>query len=210
MTEELLAARRESQFPTNAGGPDEDVNVYLAHLLTSHLRLDATDPALAGRPANSRHATSEAWRREGDRRLLALGLYGHGDPGRRRRVPLGWSEDEARRRDLADGRTSYELAAARAPRALAPVLRKLALGFAGYVHVLEVLARSRFGLGARLSAAALRELTATTEPPAARRPSGEDIDTYLDCLLEHGRAPSAATQAALAAAARRAGIRSPG
>ncbi len=33
MLENLLTARAGSRFPTNGAGPDEDVNVYLAHLL---------------------------------------------------------------------------------------------------------------------------------------------------------------------------------
>ncbi len=207
LLEQLLETRRAGDFPTNSHGPDEEVNVYLAHLLTRHL----SEPIGAGAgpvtrlPAGGRRDDAERWRRGGDHRLLALGLYGWGDLARRRRIPWGLGEQESRRRDLADGRTCYELAARAAPKPLAPVLRQLARRFEDYVRGLQVLAVDRLGLGARLSPAALRDL-ATASPAIASLTAGPAMDAYLDRLLEHRRAPSAATRAALDAAARRAGI----
>lgn len=226
LLEQLLEARSESGFPTNSRGPDEDVNVYLAHLLAEHLAAPAPAGVQAGaeplwqppaghagaRPA--RGVLLEHYRRNGDHRLLALGLYGRGDLLRRRGVPFGFCAEEARARDLAAGRACYEMAAAlrarlagRAGRArdagdgdgVAVVLAKLARNFTGYVRVLETLARGRWGLGARLSLAALREL-APAPPPAA------ELDAFLDALSAWRRAPSAAGAANAAAAARRAGI----
>lgn len=226
LLEELLEARRESGFPTNSRGPDEDVNVYLAHLLAEHLAAPAPAGVLAGTdplwqpPAGrggaqpARGALLEHYRRNGDHRLLALGLYGRGDLLRRRGVPFGFRADEARARDLAAGRACYEMAAAlrarlagRAGRArgagdgdgVALVLTKLARDFPGYVRVLEALARGRWGLGARLSLAALREL-APAPPPAA------SLDAFLDALSAWQRDPSADGAAAVADAARQAGV----
>jgi len=170
MLEELLEARRESAFPTNARGPDEDVNIYVAHLLAAHLFRPAHPDVKSGAeplrfpPDLPRRERAEWYRRNGDHRLIGLGLYGRGELRRRRAVPFGASAEEARERDVADGQACYALAASlwrdghAGAEGIGPVLRKLSLAFADYVGVLDCLARGRFGLGARLSAAALREL----------------------------------------------------
>lgn len=169
---ELLEARAESRWPTNSDGADEEVNVYLADLLVRSLKCGENDVLLPGAaPLHTPPAKSDPpWRRaefyrlNGDVRLIGLGLCGHGDLLSRRLVPWGFGTDEARSRDLHVGRTCYRLAGDALRRlddhrrGLAPVLDRLAERFGEYVHVLEVLARGRLGLGARLSSAALREL----------------------------------------------------
>jgi hypothetical protein len=177
-TESLLAARQESQFPTNSDGPDEEVNVYLADLLTGLYRWRPDPECRAGAepllrpPANDvpRWRRGDSYRRDGDLRLLGLGLFGRGDLLARRSPPYGFTAAEARERDFQVGSTCYRLAALELdrgtdpPAGLVPVLHRLATRFGEYVHVLEVLARGRFGLGARLSHAALRDLL----PPGVR------------------------------------------
>ena len=165
LMEQLLEARKESMFPTNGAGPDEDVNVYLSNLLAGFLNghHDAqvqwgADPVLLP-PAKNLHRRVRAdwYRINADHRLLYLGLMDRGDGLRRRPVHLGMNLEETRNRDLIIGRTCYGLAAnllmgrscANAP--LAPVLRKLEENFEEYVHVLGVLATRRLGLGAVLS-----------------------------------------------------------
>lgn len=165
LMEQLLEARKESMFPTNGAGPDEDVNVYLSNLLARFLnghhdtRVQwGTDPVLLP-PAKKLHRRVRAdwYRINADHRLLYLGLMDRGDGLRRRRVHLGMNLEETRNRDLVTGRTCYGLAAnlltgrSCAGASLAPVLRKLEENFEDYVHVLGVLATRRFGLGAVLS-----------------------------------------------------------
>jgi len=165
LMEQLLEARKESMFPTNGAGPDEDVNVYLSNLLAGFLtghhdtRVQwGADPVLLPPAKNlDRRARADWYRINADHRLLYLGLMDRGDGLRRRPVHLGMNLEETRNRDLVTGRTCYGLAAnllagrscAGAP--LAPVLRKLEENFEDYVHVLGVLATRRFGLGAVLS-----------------------------------------------------------
>jgi len=97
MAEQLLEARRESMFPTNGAGPDEDVNVYLAGLLTDFLT-GHHDPRVqwgagpvffpAGKEIGPR-SRADRYRVNADHRLLFLGLMDRGDGLRRRRVHFG-------------------------------------------------------------------------------------------------------------------------
>lgn len=170
--EELLEARRESAFPTNAAGADEDLNIYLIHLLAGFLS-GGPDPRvqpgewpllLPPDPARPPLARAAHYRANGDHRLLMLGLMDRGDGLRRRPVPWGVAPDAVRDRDLAAGAACYRLAAdlvagcRAAPPGLAAVLQRLGDGFADYVHVLGVLAVRRLGLGARLDDAQLARL----------------------------------------------------
>lgn len=224
LMENLLEARRESAFPTNAAGPDEDVNVYLAHLLGGLLAAPEgpqstrlADPLLLPPTATAARLRAESYRRHGDQRLLALGLFGRGDLLRRRRTPWGWDEDAAAARDRGLGRTCYRCAAdllAGRPGqdGLRAVLEKLGARFDDYVGILSGLATGRLGLGARLSPTALERLLAP-EPVAADRPPvtatprpGPAMDHLLDLLLEHRRQPSAETARRLTAGARAQGL----
>jgi hypothetical protein len=174
--EQLLEARQESQLPTNAAEPDEDVNVYLAGLLAemavSGLRdagvVAGSDPLLLPprRELNNRQR-AEHHRRQGDHRLLSLGLFDRGDLMRRRAVPFGHDTASVRAMDMGLGACAYaraaDLLAGRGTSAtgLVTVWTKLAQNFPAYVHVLEVLARRRLGFGARLDEDDLRRLLAT-------------------------------------------------
>lgn len=165
LMEQLLEARKESMFPTNGAGFDEDVNVYLSNLLAGFLNghHDArvqwgAEPVLLPPAKNlDRRVRADWYRINADHRLLYLGLMDRGDGLRRRPVHLEMNLEETRNRDLVTGRTCYGLAAnlltgrycANAP--LAPILRKLEENFEDYVHVLGVLATRRLGLGAVLS-----------------------------------------------------------
>ena len=165
LMEHLLEARRESSFPTNGAGPDEDVNVYLSHLLAGFLtghhdpRVQWGAGPLLFPPAKELgpRAQAEYYRANADHRLLYLGLMDQGDGLRRRRIHFGFTPPETRNRDLCTGRTCYGLAAnllegkSPAHAGLVPVLRKLEENFEDYVHVLGVLATRRLGLGAVLS-----------------------------------------------------------
>lgn len=165
LMEELLTARRESSFPTNGAGPDEDVNVYLAGLLTGFLtgKIDervqwGAGPLLhpPGR-AMGRHARAAWYRVNGDHRLLYLGLMNRGDGLRRRPVHFGLTARETRVRDRGIGQSCYGMSAnllegrSVADPGLIEVMRKLETHFEDYVHVLGVLATRRLGLGAVLS-----------------------------------------------------------
>ena len=223
MLEDLLEARAQSSFPTGSRCSDEDVNVYLAHLLAEHLY----DPVPTGVTGGGeplllppeketrlpRHSVDH-YRRNGDHRLLCLGLYGRGNLCRRRHPPWGWSEVAVRERDLADGRSCYHVAAnmLRGCRiscsALLPVLNKLARHFEGYVHVLQILARLRFGLGAQLSPDDLHDLASQDQPDvdSASADDQNTMDNLLDLLSAYHREPSPELALCLRTTAQRLGI----
>lgn len=170
--EELLEARAGSDFPTNSRGQDEDVNIYLVGLLSSWTTGDPRRGVQPGRdplllpeaPGSSRMARVEHLRRQADHRLLALGLFDRGDLVRRRRRGWRMTEAETHARDMTVAGHCFELAArllagsGQGKGGLAVVLTKLAAELPGYVHVLQTLARRRFGLGARLGTDELQRL----------------------------------------------------
>ena len=174
LVEQLLEARRESMFPTNGAGFDEDVNVYLIHLLTEFLQghhhpsvqWGAGPVLMPPGKELGRRSRADYYRTNGDHRLLYLGLMNRGDGLRRRPVHFGMTEAETRQRDFSVGRSCYGMAAdllegrPGALAGLAPVLRKLEENFEDYTHVLGVLATRRLGLGATLSEGDLAELMA--------------------------------------------------
>jgi hypothetical protein len=172
LAEQLLEARRESMFPTNGEGPDEDVNVYLVHLLAEFLeghhdarvQWGAGPVILPPGKELGRGARANWYRVNADHRLLYLGLMNRGDGLRRRRIHFGMTAAETRNRDLGVGRSCYGMAAnllegrSGAFTGLMPVMRKLETNFEDYIHVLGVLATRRLGLGATLSEGDLAEL----------------------------------------------------
>ena len=209
LTENLLEARRASFFPTNGAGPDEDVNIYLAHALAGFLRA-AVDPRVEspGSPllrceskSLPRAWRAERYRRNADHRLLCQGLMDRGDALRRRSVPHGMTRAETRTRDRSIGAACYGMAAALLEDrgagwgGLAEVLRKLERHYEDYVHVLAVLATRRLGLGARLGEQDLRSLwqrppqpfesdpeRREPSPPSAGHVPGGSMDELLDLL----------------------------
>ena len=172
--EQLLEARSGSNFPTNDRGKDEDVNIYLIHLLTAWVTSDPCAGVLPGRdplllpgdPTTGRNQAVEHYRRQADHRLLALGLFDRGDLSRRNKTGWRMTVDETRRRDITVAERCYSLAANMLrnsdvrPSGREAVWRKLAAHLPDYVHVLQTLARRRLGLGARLGDAELERLLA--------------------------------------------------
>jgi len=206
--ENLLEARRDSFFPTNGAGPDEDVNVYLAHLLTRLVSGEADPRVLPGadpvlRPAGAgapRSWSAASYRLNADHRLFFQGIFHQGEMRRRRGVCFGRTEEETRARDRGVAVACYEMAADLLDRGPAPaaglvgVLRKLAAHYDDYVHVLGVLATRRLGLGARLTTDDLVDLTGSNDAPtgpAAKTDldpaalAAPDMDWMLDRLLEY-------------------------
>ncbi len=169
--EELLEARRESAFPTNAAEFDEDVNVHLAHLLASlgqghdpHRALFGSGPQwLAPSKSTGNRSRAQWYLEQGQQRLLYLGLFGWGEGHRRRKTLWGMSDEETRQRDMVCGKVCFEVAAnllkrGSQPSASAEIAAKIARHFSWYVQVLTTLAIGRWGMGAHLSDRQLKDL----------------------------------------------------
>jgi len=196
LMENLLEARRESAFPTNIAGPDEDVNIYLANLLTAFLGGNHSTDVLFGAaplfypPAKSlnRRQRAEFYRNNGDHRLIMLGLFQRGDHLRRRNTLFLMNGEETRQRDLGVGRDCFHLAADLLENrkigydGVADVWRKLGDNFEFYVQVLSTMAVGKLGLGARLSQTDLQLMIDEPSTPAAA--NGLQMDRLLDLLLE--------------------------
>lgn len=231
MLENLLEARMGSAFPTNGAGPDEDVNVFLADLLTRFLGGDGDPDLIPGAgpffqpPARSgtRKQQADYYLTNANHRLLHLGLFNRGDGLTRRRHPFGFKERDARLRELQIGKSCYEMAANLLERrsgtssGLVAVLRKLAENFEEYVLVVATLATRRLGLGARLDDVQWARLTGsysdrTTDQPEVpgRKTEGVDaqemMDDFLDRILEYKKSPTAERRQGLIKAAGIAGI----
>ncbi len=228
MMENLLEARASSSFPTNFYVPDEDVNVYLAHLLTAHLEAPVASSTVAGctpqfnpppKSELSRRQRADYYRLNGDHRLVCLGLYDRGDLLRRRKIAYSFTETESRQRDMVCGQSCYRAATSlltgrhTAYAGLAATLAKLDTHFADYVYVLQVMARRGFGLGAQLSDGSLERLltgsddaTSTLDEDANVNGSTISMDTLLDLLLAYRRDPTPERRAQLVTAARAQGI----
>lgn len=232
--EALLEARSGSMFPTNGAGPDEDVNVYLAHLLGRFLfgnhdsRVVFGAGALFHPPERSvsRRSRADWYRANGDHRLLHLGLFGRGDGLRRRAELFACLEGETRARDLVGGRVCYEVASnllrgrGLVDAAAVAVLDKLATHFDDYVHVLTALATRHFGLGAHLDDIALAHLAPVPTPTEAAAadaatveclltapPPPDAMDDLLDLWSSHRSHPTPATASRLRNMADQLGVR---
>jgi len=205
MLENLLEARRQSTFPTNLAGPDEDVNIYLADLLTKFLNGQHSSdvefgahPLLCPAQQNlSRRQQAAYYRNNADHRLLMLGLFDRGDHLRKRSLLFGMNRQEAHLRDCGVGKECYQLAVnllenrRLVSSGRIDVWRKLAENFDLYVQVLSTMAVSRLGLGATLSSECLNLMMTGPAPEEAICASDEEsnMDRLLDLLLEFRQSP---------------------
>ncbi len=196
LLENLLEARRESVFPTNIAGPDEDVNVYLANLLTDFLGGNHSADIIFGAgplfypPAKSlgRRRRAGFYQANADHRLLMLGLFDRGEALRRRNTLFRMDRNETRRRDLDVAMNCYDLAAdllenrQTGHESLVPIWRKLADNFEFHVQIISTMAVGRLGLGARLNNLDLQRMI--DQPPKRATDSLPQMDQLLDLLLE--------------------------
>jgi hypothetical protein len=166
MMDNLLECRKESGFPSNGEFFDEDVNVYLAGLLTSHVFGNAAATTagmimpydiplfeLAGEETSPRRRFN-IYRANADHLLVRLGVFDN--PSGRR---PGSATHMALTRDawIGRGKAYYRLAWAcaaetfRRPTAIGDVMGKLSSGFERYVGVLSAMRPSCLNMIPRIS-----------------------------------------------------------
>ncbi len=217
LMENLLEARLGSVFPTGGAGFDEDVNVYISHLLADFMK-GHFDPdvkmgawPLLTPPCKSLPLASRVnyYRCNADHRLLFLGLMNRGDGLRRRRNPLHISETKTREKDLMVGKTCYGMAAnllqhrSCGQGGLARVMRKLESNFTEYVQVVATLATGYLNLGAKLTENDLQQLLqgdqtikdiAPTDPHTKTATPSFSMDEMLDTMLSQRNNPQPMTR----------------
>jgi hypothetical protein len=217
----LLGAREEAGRPSNEGGFDEDVNVYLVGLLGAFLStayhesirryLYPSDLDLARdveRRGDDRFRY-RAYRTNADHLLLGIGLFHHVEGASRPNQPLLHREPED---FIGRGETYYYLASSslrrlrRRSTATEVAMSKLGSRFAHYVEILRRVRLSYFHLTARLSEGELFHLLQQGDETG--RPKGSEqaeslYDGFLDAFSDWKRAATAAHLKALRAACER-------
>ena len=206
---------RQRVAPSNASQYDEDVNVYLAHLLVSVI--EPGYQALSQRYVAARDVDvfehiahtdlpqlkSLIYRLNGDHLLLALSIFEPPDPG----GATSAGEWHASDRSLHEGygSTYYHFAATyarqRQPSSLAPsdVMEKLGGSFATYALVLTAVRSDYMHLLTAISSAQFSQFAATLRDQERATALQRCQDAFLDALQRWKTHPSAAHYQRLAA-----------
>ena len=212
----LLGAREEASLPSNEGGFDEDVNVYLVGLLTAilgaefHQRTQRyhypsdLDLSRDVAKAHDDRFSYRVYRTNADHLLLSIGLFHHVEG-------TGSASRPAFQRSPRDfvgrGETYYQLASSslrrlrKAPTGVEDILLKLAHRFEDYARVLTQLRGSYFHLTTRLGDGQLFHLL--HDPLESEGSLTEARDAFLDAYSEYRESPDTDTRARLQEAAAR-------
>lgn len=212
----LLYSRMEAGFPSNDEYFDEDVNVYLAGLLTSiiypHSRalssscVGSSDAALFERVCAARSPREKylLYRDGADRMLLSLGIFRNARMRRPDSKPhLALTE----RGCVGRGKTYYALArsyAAQAHRAntgVGDVLGKLSHGFERYLSVLSVMSGEHMNLFRQISDGEIFHLENASRSFERSAEMKLLHDRFLDLYSSYLRGKSPRKKQALVAAA---------
>ena len=217
MMNSLLHSRMEAGFPSNDGGYDEDVNVYLASLLTSLIHPRSADDAARRVPLDdaSLHEAAQAagvgekcalYRRAADSILVSLGIFKNARLKRPDSKPHLALPDAAY---IGRGKAYYAIARAyaaqryRGSSAVGDVLEKLSTGFERYLGVLSLMGGEHLNIFKQLSDGELFHLESA---PRAETRDGDlaiDYDRFLDLYSSYLRRKSRRTREALLAAVRK-------
>jgi hypothetical protein len=191
----LLYSRVESGFPSNDEYLDEDVNVYLANLLTETVGLgpeSGSGRPLAGDDASlfQQIRTIEnprqkymLYKAHADNLLISLGIFGNPKGSRANSAPcMALSENSY----MGRGKTYYSLAQSyavethRRHTAVADVLGKLSRGFEKYVTILSRLRSDYFNLHHRMTDGELFHLECSLDIEEHREELKNLYDRFLD------------------------------
>jgi hypothetical protein len=191
----LLYSRVESGFPSNDEYLDEDVNVYLANLLTETVgsgpgdkeagQLVCDDVSLFQRIRTIENPRQKymLYKIHADRLLILLGIFGNPKGSRANSAShMAMSENSY----IGRGKSYYSLAQSyavethRRHTAVAEVLGKLSRGFEKYVKILARLRGDYFNLHHRLSEGELYHLEYSLDLEKHKEELKELYDSFLD------------------------------
>jgi hypothetical protein len=213
----LLYSRMEAGFPTNDDGFDEDVNVYLAGLLTSIIYsqkreklaalVQPSDAALceAAAAAPAPREKSLLYRSNADHMLVSLGVFRNARRRRPDSVPhlgLPASVYIGRGKAYYAIARSYELQARRGPTALGEVLGKLSARFERYVSVLSLMGGEHLNIFRQISDGEVFHLERASRSSERRAELALLYDRFLDLYSSYLRAKSPRAKRELEAAVR--------
>lgn len=195
MMDNLLECRRESGFPSNMELFDEDVNVYLAGVLTSQVFGNAAgttagmimpfDIPLFNAVSNEADPRGRfnIYKANADHLLLRLGVFDN--PGGRR---PGSAKHMALTRDAWIGRCKayYRLAWACAaetfkrPTAIGDIMEKLSSGLERYIGVLSTMRSSSLNMIPRISSGEMFHLERSVLEEDRKKELAILYDRFLD------------------------------
>lgn len=191
----LLYSRVESGFPSNDEYLDEDVNVYLANLLTetvgsgpgndSGRSLVGDDVSLFQRIRTIENPRQKymLYKTHADHLLISLGIFGNPKGSRANSAPcMAMSENSY----IGRGKTYYSLAQSyavethRRHTAVADVLGKLSRGLEKYVTILSLLRSDYFNFHHRMTEGELFHLECSLDLEGHREELKKLYDRFLD------------------------------
>lgn len=197
----LLYSRMESGFPSNDEYLDEDVNVYLASLLTGTIHgseegsstryLASCDSSLfdSVRMIENPRTKYTIYKTNADRLIIALGIFGNPKLTRQNSAPhMAASE----RSYIGRGKAYYSLAESyavetyRKHTAVADVLGKLSRGFEKYVKILSLVRSEYFDFRHRISDGEFFHLEKSIDGVEQKEQLKELYDEFLDLYSAYG------------------------
>ena len=195
----ILYSRIETGLESNGSGYDEDVNVYLAHLLQSFADpayvdnarkyLSKYDAEVFQRLASSSDARLKylIYKTNADFLLVSVGIFDQAPgPGQKKFPP---SEDAS----IGRGKAYYQFAYTYAQQlqkkgaAISEVLEKLSVGFEKYVKILSHLRGEYFDLGSHFSDGEFYHLERSVDEEARKLQLRERQDRFLEIYSEWRR-----------------------
>ena len=197
----LLYSRMESGFPSNDEYLDEDVNVYLASLLTgtihsgeegsstSYLALCDSSLFDSVRKIENPRTKYNIYKTNADRLIIALGIFGNPKLTRLNSAPHMASSE---RSYIGRGKAYYSLAESyavetyRKHTAIADVLGKLSRGFEKYVKVLFLVRSEYFDFRHRISEGELFHLEKSIDSVGQKEQLKKLYDEFLDLYSAYG------------------------
>lgn len=200
MMNQFLYSRLDSNYPTNANFYDEDVNIYVANLLTSISNSDYQE--MTGKyviPYDiSLHKRLEGvksdrekylyYRMNADYIFLALGLF---DNARMRRPGSVPYMDLSARSYIGRAKVYYKLArsylckAAHGKPAVADIMDKLSLDLENYLRILSVMKMEYFGMHRSMSDGEMFHFQRSVMDIDREKSLSQLHDRFLDLYSEY-------------------------
>lgn len=217
MMNNLLHSRMEAGFPSNDDCFDEDVNVYIAGLLTSLIFPRSGDDAARGllsgdaslfnavEAATGTREKYRIYRRSADRILVSLGIFKNARLNRPDSVPHLALPDAAH---IGRGKSYYAIARAYAAQvyrrntAIGDVLGKLSDNFERYLGVLSLMGGEHLNIFKQLSAGELFHLENAPRPAEKNVDLAIQHDRFLDLYSNYLKEKSPRAKKALLEAVR--------
>lgn len=198
----LLYSRLETGLESNADEYDEDVNVYLAHLLNSFINpryyraarryISDYDTDVFARLESSQDARLRytIYKTNADYLLLSMGIFSHKNPEIDQPGPLFRHGREGR---MGRGKAYYHFAFSYSQRisprspSISEVLAKLSRGFEKYVRILSHVRGEYFNLIEHFSEGELFHLEQSINQTARQEKLRAIQDEFLDLYLSWKR-----------------------